>query len=230
MNLANNYAATQQRLVQAALAAQRDPSSLQLIAVSKTFPTDDIHAVYALGQRDFGENYIQEWWQKTEQLADCGDLVWHIIGNVQSNKSRLVAEHAHWLHTLDSVKLARRLSTQRPAQLPDLQVCIEINIANEINKHGIAPEQMLDLAHEVMALPKLKLRGLMCVAQANVGDDVLQQQFGRMNDLLQQLRQIAPDADTLSMGMSGDLECAVACGATMVRVGTTIFGGRSYTR
>ena len=230
MNLANNYAATQQRLVQAALAAQRDPSSLQLIAVSKTFPADDIRAVYALGQRDFGENYIQEWWQKTEQLADCGDLVWHIIGNVQSNKSRLVAERAHWLHTLDSVKLARRLSTQRPAQLPDLQVCIEINITNEINKHGIAPEQRLDLAHEVMALPKLKLRGLMCVAQANVGDDVLQQQFGRMNDLLQQLRHIAPDADTLSMGMSGDLECAVACGATMVRVGTAIFGGRNYAR
>lgn len=222
------YTAVQNRLLQAATAAKRDAGSLHLVAVSKTFPTDAIRELYALGHRDFGENYIQEWWQKSEQLVDLPDIVWHIIGQVQSNKSRYVAERAHWLHTLDSIKLARRLSTQRPVHLPDLQVCLEIQISGEAQKHGIAPHDMLDLAHEVLALPRLQLRGLMCVAQADADSATLRTQFGQMQMLLHDLQKIAPHADTLSMGMSADLEDAVACGATMVRIGTALFGGRDY--
>ncbi len=230
MSLLPAYTEVRQRIVQAALNARRDPGSLQLIAVSKTFPAEDIRELYGLGQRDFGENYIQEWWQKTDQLADCPDICWHIIGQVQSNKSRYVAERAHWLHTLDNAKLARRLNNQRPEHLPPLQVCIEINIAQDANKHGIAAETLEDLAREVVMLPRLKLRGLMCVAQADADETVLQQQFSAMRQHLARLQTIAPHADTLSMGMSGDLECAIACGATMVRIGTALFGRRHYPK
>ncbi|MCG7657333.1 YggS family pyridoxal phosphate-dependent enzyme [Wielerella bovis] len=217
-----------QQIRAAEMAANRVSGCVQLIAVSKTFPADDIRVLYQQGQRDFGENYIQEWYGKTEQLADCANIVWHMIGQVQSNKSRMVAERAHWLHTLDRVKLARRLSEQRPNHLPDLQVLIEINIANESAKHGIAPDELLPLTREVMTLPKLNLRGLMCVAQADADATKLRHQFGQMFDLLAQLQTIAPQADTLSMGMSADMALAIECGATMVRVGSAIFGQRDY--
>ncbi|ULJ61751.1 YggS family pyridoxal phosphate-dependent enzyme [Wielerella bovis] len=217
-----------QHIHAAEMAANRVSGCVQLIAVSKTFPADDIRVLYQQGQRDFGENYIQEWYGKTEQLADCADIVWHMIGQVQSNKSRMVAERAHWLHTLDRMKLARRLSEQRPNHLPDLNVLIEINIANESAKHGISPDELLSLAREVMTLPKLNLRGLMCVAQADADVTGLRHQFGQMYDLLAQLQTIAPQADTLSMGMSADMTLAIECGATMVRVGSAIFGQRDY--
>lgn len=207
--------------------AQRAMDSVKLIAVSKTFPADDIATLYAHGQRDFGENYIQEWQGKAEQLAHtCPEIIWHIIGNIQSNKTRPVAERAHWLHTLDRLKIAQRLNDQRPDNLPPLQVCIEINIADEEAKHGIRPDELLPLAQAVVSLPRLKLRGLMCVAQAQADDVVLRQQFSQMADLLRELQTIAPDADTLSMGMSGDMAMAIECGATMVRVGSAIFGAR----
>ena len=213
---------------QAEAQARRPAGSVQLIAVSKTFPADAIRTLYQHGQHHFGENYIQEWRDKTAQLADCPNIVWHIIGNVQSNKSRLVAEHAHWLHTLDSEKLARRLSSQRPAHLPDLQVLIEINIAGDPAKHGIAPADLLPLAQAISALPRLNLRGLMCVASNTPNPAELRQQFGQMRQLLAQLQTIAPQADTLSMGMSGDMVLAIECGATMVRIGSAIFGKRDY--
>ena len=218
----------QNQIAQAETQAQRPAGSVQLIAVSKTFPADHIRTLYQHGQRHFGENYIQEWHDKIAQLADCPDIVWHIIGNVQSNKSRIVAEHAHWLHTLDSEKLANRLSNQRPAHLPALQVLIEINIAREPAKHGIAPEELPALAQAVAALPRLNLRGLMCVASNTPHPSELRQQFNQMHRLLAQLQTIAPQADTLSMGMSGDMTLAIECGATMVRIGSAIFGKRDY--
>lgn len=226
MTLAQNHQHILTQIRASEIAAHRHPNSVQLIAVSKTFPANDIRQLYQLGQRDFGENYIQEWHGKTEQLTDCPNIIWHMIGHVQSNKSRIVAEHAHWLHTLDRVKLAQRLSAQRPESLPDLQVLIEINIANEANKHGIAPDELLPLAQDVIALPKLQLRGLMCVAQADASETQLRQQFERMQSFLMQLQTIAPQADTLSMGMSADMSIAIECGATMVRVGSAIFGKR----
>ena len=198
MSLLPAYTEVRQRIVQAALNARREPGSLHLIAVSKTFPANDIRELY--------------------------------IGQVQSNKSRYVAERAHWLHTLDNVKLAHRLNNQRPEHLPPLQVCIEINIAQDANKHGIAAEALEDLAREVAMLPRLQLRGLMCVAQADADETVLRQQFSAMRQHLARLQTIAPHADTLSMGMSGDLECAIACGATMVRIGTALFGRRHYPK
>ena len=228
-HLIPNLQAVQAQIAQAEAQARRPAGSVQLIAVSKTFPADAIRTLYQHGQHHFGENYIQEWRDKTAQLADCPNIVWHIIGNVQSNKSRLVAERAHWLHTLDSEKLARRLSSQRPAHLPNLQVLIEINISGDPAKHGIAPEELPALAQAISALPRLNLRGLMCVASNTPNPAELRQQFGQMRQLLAQLQTIAPQADTLSMGMSGDMVLAIECGATMVRIGSAIFGKRDYS-
>lgn len=226
MKLENNRQSVLQQIRIAEQNAQRVSGSVNLIAVSKTFPVADIRQLYQHGQRDFGENYIQEWQEKTIQLMDCNEIQWHIIGHVQSNKTRAVAEHAHWLHTLDRAKIAERLHEQRPDSLPPLNICIEINIANESTKHGIQPDELLPLARTVLSLSKLRLRGLMCVAQANATETELRQQFNRMAELLRQLQTIAPNADTLSMGMSGDMNVAIECGATMVRVGTAIFGKR----
>ncbi|WP_239428137.1 YggS family pyridoxal phosphate-dependent enzyme [Snodgrassella communis] len=202
---------------------------VQLIAVSKTFPVNDIATLYQAGQRDFGENYIQEFSEKTSLLADL-DIVWHMIGHIQSNKSRIVAERAQWVHTIDREKIARRLHEQRPEHLTPLNVCIEVNIAAEANKHGISTDsaELLALATTISTLPRLKLRGLMCVAKANSTDIELRQQFNQMQILLQQLREGGFAVDVLSMGMSADLNTAIACGATHVRVGSAIFGQRSY--
>lgn len=202
---------------------------VQLIAVSKTFPVNDIATLYQFGQRDFGENYIQEFSEKTSLLADL-DIVWHMIGHIQSNKSRIVAERAQWVHTIDREKIARRLHEQRPEHLTPLNVCIEVNIAAEANKHGISTDsaELLALATTISTLPRLKLRGLMCVAKANSTEIELRQQFNQMQTLLQQLREGGFAVDVLSMGMSADLNTAIACGATHVRVGSTIFGQRSY--
>jgi PLP dependent protein len=202
---------------------------VQLIAVSKTFPVNDIATLYQSGQRDFGENYIQEFSEKTSLLADL-DIVWHMIGHIQSNKSRIVAERAQWVHTIDREKIARRLHEQRPEHLTPLNVCIEVNIAAEANKHGISTDsaELLALATTISTLPRLKLRGLMCVAKANSTEIELRQQFNQMHTLLQQLREGGFSVDVLSMGMSTDLNTAIACGATHVRVGSAIFGQRSY--
>lgn len=201
---------------------------IQLIAVSKTFPSSDIDILYQYGQRDFGENYIQEWQKKITELQHCPQLIWHIIGHIQSNKSRLVAEQAHWVHTIDRIKLAQRLNQQRPHHLPPLNVLIEINISGQPNKHGIAPAELANLALAIQSLPRLTLRGLMCVASTHANETQLANEFHTMQQLLQQLQHTCATADTLSMGMSQDLEIAIANGANMVRIGHAIFGQRHY--
>ena len=225
-SLTERLDAVQAALTQAADAAGRPAAAVQLIAVSKTFPAADIEALYRHGQRHFGENYVQEWQQKTEALAHLPDVVWHFIGHLQSNKTRVVAERAHWLHTVDRLKVAERLSAQRPADLADLNVCLEVNISGATQKHGVAPSQVLALAQAVAALPRLRLRGLMCVPSATADDGRLQQEFRQMQALLAQLQDAGLAVDVLSMGMSQDMPLAVACGATHVRMGTAIFGAR----
>ena len=198
---------------------------MQLIAVSKTFPSVDIRTLYQQGQRHFGENYIQEWAQKTEELADL-DITWHIIGQIQSNKSRIVAEKAAWVHTVDREKIARRLSEQRPPQSPPLNVCIEVNTSGSADKHGVVAENVLALAQQVAAMPQLHLRGLMCVPSHPEDEQKLQQEFALMQQLFKGLQAAGLDVDTLSMGMSADMEQAIAAGATHVRIGSAIFGYR----
>ena len=226
--LQHNYQSVCAQLADAEQRAGRPAGSVRLVAVSKTFPAADIREVYTAGQRDFGENYIQEWFSKTEELADLPDIVWHVIGQVQSNKTRLVAQRAHWVHTVDKLKTAQRLSAQRPPEMPPLQVCIEVNIAGEANKHGVPPEEAVALACEVAKLPNLTVRGLMCVAEAAAGEEELRRQFERMQALLAELQAAGVAADVLSMGMSADMPLAVACGATHVRIGSAIFGRRDY--
>lgn len=226
--LQQNYQAVLSAMDEAAQQSGRLKGSVHLVAVSKTFPAQDIREIYAAGQRDFGENYIQEWYGKTETLADLPGIVWHVIGDVQSNKTKYVAERAHWLHTVSRLKIAQRISQQRPSEMPPLQVCIEVNIANETAKHGVLPEEAVTLALEVAKLPNLKVRGLMCVAKADSSDDELRAQFHTMQQLLADLNAAGVTADVLSMGMSGDMNIAIECGATHVRVGSAIFGQRNY--
>lgn len=227
--LTMNLHAVRARIWAAAEAAGRPEP--ELIAVSKTFPAADVRLLCQKStQRDFGENYLQEFEEKSSELADIPDIRWHIIGHIQSNKSRIAAERAHWVHTVDREKIARRLSDQRPETMPPLQVLIEVNIGGEDVKHGVPPQEeaLRELAFQVASLPRLKLRGLMCVARLGSSEEELRQQFGRMNELLQFLQAQGLDVDVLSMGMSDDLETAVACGATHVRVGSAIFGQRDY--
>ncbi len=227
--LTMNLHAVRARIWAAAEAAGRPEP--ELIAVSKTFPAADVRLLcQKSAQRDFGENYLQEFEEKSSELADIPDICWHIIGHIQSNKSRIAAERAHWVHTVDREKIARRLSDQRPETIPPLQVLIEVNIGGEDVKHGVPPQEetLSELAFQVASLPRLKLRGLMCVARLGSSEEELRQQFGRMNELLQFLQAQGLDVDVLSMGMSDDLETAVACGATHVRIGSAIFGQRDY--
>ena len=228
--LTMNLHAVRARIWAAAEAAGRPEP--ELIAVSKTFPAADVRLLCQKStQRDFGENYLQEFEEKSSELADIPDIRWHIIGHIQSNKSRIAAERAHWVHTVDREKIARRLSDQRPETMPPLQVLIEVNIGGEDVKHGVPPQEetLRELAFQVASLPRLKLRGLMCVARLGSSEEELRQQFGRMNELLQFLQAQGLDVDVLSMGMSDDLETAVACGATHVRIGSAIFGQRNYS-
>ena len=227
--LTMNLHAVRARILAAAEAAGRPEP--ELIAVSKTFPAADVRLLCQKStQRDFGENYLQEFEEKSSELADIPDIRWHIIGHIQSNKSRIAAERAHWVHTVDREKIARRLSDQRPETMPPLQVLIEVNIGGEDVKHGVPPQEetLRELAFQVASLPRLKLRGLMCVARLGSSEEEVRQQFGRMNELLQFLQAQGLDVDVLSMGMSDDLETAIACGATHVRVGSAIFGKRDY--
>ena len=229
--LTMNLHAVRARIWAAAEAAGRPEP--ELIAVSKTFPAADVRLLCEKSaQRDFGENYLQEFEEKSSELADIPDICWHIIGHIQSNKSRIAAERAHWVHTIDREKIARRLSDQRPETMPPLQVLIEVNIGGEDVKHGVPPQEetLRELAFQVASLPRLKLRGLMCVARLGSSEEELRRQFGRMNELLQFLQAQGLDVDVLSMGMSDDLETAVACGATHVRIGSAIFGQRDYGR
>lgn len=227
-SIAANLAQVQQRLAQAIAAAGRPADAARLIAVSKTFPADAVRAAYAAGARAFGENYVQELVEKAEALAELA-IEWHFIGPLQSNKTRPVAERAHWVHSIDRLKIAERLAEQRPPQLPTLNVCIQVNVSGEASKSGVAPADAEQLARQVAALPNLRLRGLMCIPEPSQDALRLAGQFAQLRELLERLNEAGLALDTLSMGMSADLELAVAEGATLVRVGTAIFGARDYS-
>ncbi|NUT15537.1 MAG: YggS family pyridoxal phosphate-dependent enzyme [Cupriavidus sp.] len=225
--IAANLQAVRQGIAAAAQQAGRQPADVALLAVSKTVSPDRIRAAYAAGQREFGENYVQEGIDKIAALADLRDrLQWHFIGPLQSNKTRPVAEHFDWVHTIDRLKIAERLSAQRPAGMPALQACIQVNISGEASKSGVAPAEVPALAHAVAALPNLRLRGLMAIPEPGHDPAAQRRPFAAMRAMLQALRADGLALDTLSMGMSGDMEAAIAEGATVVRIGTAIFGAR----
>ncbi|MBP0621248.1 YggS family pyridoxal phosphate-dependent enzyme [Cupriavidus consociatus] len=225
--IAANLQAVNQRIAAAAQQAGRQPGDIALLAVSKTVSADRVRAAAEAGQLAFGENYVQEGAEKIAALADLRDrLQWHFIGPLQSNKTRLVAEHFDWVHAIDRLKIAERLSAQRPAGMAPLQVCLQVNISGEASKSGVAPAEVPALAQAVAALPGLRLRGLMAIPEPEDDPVAQRRPFASMRALLGELREDGLDVDTLSMGMSGDMEAAIAEGATMVRIGTAIFGAR----
>ncbi len=225
--IAENLNAVRARLDTAGRKHARNPESIRLVAVSKTFPGSAVREAYAAGQREFGENYVQEGVGKVTELADLPEIVWHFIGPLQSNKTRVVAEHFHWVHSVDRLKVAQRLSEQRPTDLPALNICLQVNVSGEESKSGLPPAEVTELALAVAELPNLHLRGLMCIPEPSQEEAVLAARFGMLVTLQEALRQHGIVLDTLSMGMSGDMEQAVAAGSTLVRVGTAIFGGRA---
>ncbi|MFC3531483.1 YggS family pyridoxal phosphate-dependent enzyme [Vogesella facilis] len=225
--LAQAWQQVRSKLDAAAQAAGRPAQEVQLLAVSKTFPAAAIREVYAAGQRAFGENYVQELQHKCQELADLA-IEWHFIGPLQSNKSRIVAELAHWVHSVDRLKIAERLSAQRPAGLPALNVCVQVNVSGEDSKSGCAPQDAPALLRAVAALPGLRLRGLMCIPEPTPDAALLAARFAVLRQLQQQMAAEGLLLDTLSMGMSADMAQAVAAGSSMVRVGTAIFGARHY--
>ncbi|MEM0910645.1 MAG: YggS family pyridoxal phosphate-dependent enzyme [Pseudomonadota bacterium] len=211
----------------AAAKDQRAPQNITLLAVSKTKPVSDIISAYQSGQRDFGENYVQEGVEKIQALQDYSDILWHFIGPLQSNKSKIVAENFDWIHSIDRFKIAKRLNDQRPASLPPLNVCIQVNIDSDDNKSGVIPDQTGELLEQMQSLKQLKLRGLMTIPKANQQQNELEASFAKMHSLYESLKRKFTTFDTLSMGMSGDLALAIKQGSTMVRIGTAIFGQRT---
>ena len=224
-NVRERLLETRNRISSAAMRYGRAADSVRLIAVSKTQPAAAIRAVAALGQQDFGENYLQEALPKLAALSDL-PLTWHFIGQLQSNKTRAVAENFHWVHTLDRERIAVRLAEQRHAHAPPLNVCIQVRLADEPGKGGITRTELAALARRVAELPRLRLRGLMCIPPPREGFEAQRQLFAELADCARELREQGMPLDTLSMGMSADLEAAIAAGATCVRIGTAIFGER----
>ncbi|SDN29670.1 YggS family pyridoxal phosphate-dependent enzyme [Vreelandella arcis] len=223
-----SLAHARKRLESALIDAKRPANDASLLAVSKTKPASMIRQAWTLGQREFGENYLQEALDKQAELADVEGIVWHFIGPLQSNKTRAVAEHFAWMHTVDRLKIAKRLSEQRPSHLPPLNVCLQVNISREASKSGVMPEDVAALAEQIATLPGLQLRGLMAIPAPASGLEAQRAPFAELRQLLEALQKTLPDTplDTLSMGMSDDLEAAVLEGATLVRLGTAIFGAR----
>ena len=217
--------AVRARIAAAARQAGRDPADVTLLAVSKTWPAEAVREAAAAGQRAFGENYVQEGVDKVEALRAL-DLEWHFIGPLQSNKTRPVANAFDWVHGIDRLRIAERLSAQRDVHLPPLNVCIQVNVSGEDSKSGVAPAEAGALAHAVAALPRLRLRGLMCIPEPSADEAVLRARFAVLRGLRDELRSAGLVLDTLSMGMSHDLEPAIAEGASIVRVGTAIFAER----
>ncbi|WP_422102838.1 YggS family pyridoxal phosphate-dependent enzyme [Vreelandella sp.] len=226
--LPESLASARERLRRALEEAGRSPTSATLLAVSKTKPAEMLRQAWQHGQREFGENYLQEALDKQVALEDLDGIVWHFIGPLQSNKTRAVAEQFAWVHSVDRLKIAKRLSEQRPATLPPLNVCLQVNISREATKSGVLPEDALALAQEIAALPGLALRGLMAIPAPAETLEAQRQPLAALRQLLETLQTALPEAplDTLSMGMSDDLEAAVLEGATLVRLGTAIFGAR----
>ncbi|MFA7941199.1 YggS family pyridoxal phosphate-dependent enzyme [Pseudomonas brenneri] len=222
--IADNIGLVSQRIRAAAQAVQSDESSVHLLAVSKTKPAQAVREAYAAGMRDFGENYLQEALGKQAELTDL-PLSWHFIGPIQSNKTRAIAENFAWVHSVDRLKIAQRLSEQRPADLPPLNICIQVNVSGEASKSGCTPADLPALAEAISSLPRLKLRGLMAIPEPTEDRAAQDAAFAAVRDLQASLNL---GLDTLSMGMSHDLESAIAQGATWVRIGTALFGARDY--
>lgn len=221
VEIAENIAKVRQRIRAACAACGREEASVTLLGVSKTRPAQDIRAAVSAGLPDIGENYLQEALAKMPALADL-PVIWHFIGPIQSNKTRAIAESFAWAHSVDRLKIAQRLSEQRPAHLPPLSVCLQVNVSREDSKSGCDPAALPALAEAVRALPRLRLRGLMTIPEPGAGSGA----FETLRAALDALRQRWPELDTLSMGMSADFEAAIAAGATHVRIGTDIFGAR----
>lgn len=231
----DNLTAVTEQIAMAARMAGRSPADIKLLAVSKTFPPEDVRTAYNWGQRAFGENYVQEGIQKVLALSDLRpNIEWHFIGPIQSNKSRDVAENFDWVHSIDRLKIAQRLNDQRPSNLPPLNVCIQVNISGEASKSGVQETELVDLGLAICSMPQLKLRGLMSIPEPTDNEQeqkkAHQNLFTMLKHLKQQLSQQTSSAqlDTLSMGMSSDMNSAIAEGSTMVRIGTAIFGKRTY--
>lgn len=222
--IAENIAKVGERIREAAQASGRDLDGIGLLAVSKTKPAAAVREAFAAGLRDFGENYLQEALDKQAELSEL-PLIWHFIGPIQSNKTKPIAEHFAWVHSVDRLKIAQRLSEQRPSSLPPLNICLQVNVSAEDSKSGCAPSELAALAQAVSQLPNLRLRGLMAIPEPT--DDVAAQRaaFARLRELRDGLQL---PLDTLSMGMSHDLDAAIAEGATWVRIGTALFGARDY--
>jgi len=223
--LANNWAKTRQRIASAATRCGRLSDSVGLVAISKGHPASALRALAGFGQRDFGENYLQEALPKRAELADL-PLTWHFTGQLQANKTRPVAEHFQWVHTLDRERIAVRLNDQRPHYAPPLNICLQVRLADEPGKGGVRPDETLTLARSVATLPKLKLRGLMCIPPPRDSFEEQRALFEELAACQRRLIDAGLALDTLSMGMSADLEAAVAAGATWVRIGTALFGQR----
>ena len=229
-HVARHLEEVRQRIAKAAADATRDASSVALLAVSKTFPAEDVRAAFNAGQRAFGENYVQEAVAKITGLADLrSEIEWHFIGPLQSNKTKVVSENFDWVHSVDRLKIAERLNEQRPDGSPRLNVCLQINVSGEDSKSGIAPDDALALAHQIAALPRLHLRGLMAIPEPAATLDEQRAPHRRLREIMDTLRADGLELDTLSMGMSADIEAAILEGATMVRIGTAIFGARDYS-
>lgn len=224
-SIADKIRLVRQRIENAQKKAGHSQQNITLLAMSKTKPAELIRQANLAGLRHFGENYAQEACCKMAELADL-DLCWHFTGPIQTNKTKLIADSFSWVHTVDRLKVAKRLSTQRPEGQPPLNVCIQVNINQEAEKAGINEHELLGLANDINHLPQLTLRGLMCIPNPRQSTQGLHQTFARMRNLLDKFLRQYPTVDTLSMGMSGDLEIAVAEGSTLVRVGTDIFGPR----
>ena len=224
--IAANFQAVKSRIATAANAAGRAPDAVTLLAVSKTVAASTLRECAAAGQRAFGENYLQEALDKI-RLLNALDLEWHFIGPLQSNKTRLIAENFHWVHSIERERIAARLNDARPSHLPPLNVCIQVNVSGEASKSGVAPDETAALAQAIAALPRLKLRGLMAIPEPTPEVALRRQRFALLREIQAQLVAKGYPLDTLSMGMSDDLEDAIVEGATMVRVGTAVFGLRT---
>ena len=227
MSISQNLATISQQIQQYCHQANRPEQSVKLLAVSKTKPISAIAEAIEAGQRAFGENYVQEGIEKIQHFANNDTLEWHFIGLLQSNKTRVVAEHFDWVQTIDRLKIAQRLNEQRPEHLPELNVLIQINISDEASKSGISAKEMLELATQISQLSRLKLRGLMAIPKPESEPEQQKIALAQMNELFLQLQSKFEGIDTLSLGMSDYMQSAIECGSTMVRIGTAIFGARS---
>ncbi|MFP3976328.1 MULTISPECIES: YggS family pyridoxal phosphate-dependent enzyme [Marinobacter] len=228
-SIADNLGSVTRRIQKATLQAGRDAGSVSLLAVSKTRSAEELREAAAAGQLAFGENYLQEALDKISELSDLADIEWHFIGPIQSNKTRQIASAFSWVHSVDRLKVARRLSEQRETDLPPLNICLQVNINNEQSKSGCRPDELPELASEIGQLPGLTLRGLMAIPDPDQDEPDLRESFRRLATIIKELKRDFPEAgplDTLSIGMSGDLEMAIAEGSTCVRVGTAVFGER----